>query len=67
MYNKKIVGALLVDISAGFVIDHNLLKKHMCYGFLTLAILWIQSYLSNRRGFSLMEASLMLQFDLIFE
>jgi hypothetical protein len=29
--------------------------------------LWIQSYLSNRRGFSLMEASLMLQFDLIFE
>jgi hypothetical protein len=48
--NKKIVGAVLLDFSAAFdIIDHYLwLRKHMCYGFSIPAILWIQSYLSNR-------------------
>jgi hypothetical protein len=48
--NIKIVGAVLFDFSAVFdIIDHNLLlKKCMCYGFSTSAILWILSYLSNR-------------------
>ena len=43
IYNKKIVGAVLLDFSATFeIIDHNLwLRKLMCYGFSTSAILWI--------------------------
>ena len=48
--DKMIVGAVLLDFSAGFdIIDHSLLlEKRMCYGFTPPAILWIKSYLSNR-------------------
>jgi hypothetical protein len=48
--NMKIVGAVLLDFSAALdIIDHNLLlRKRICYGFSTSAILWIQSHLSNR-------------------
>ena len=47
---KKIVGALLLDFSAAFdIINHNLLRKCMRYGFSPSAI----------SGFSLMEASRM--------
>ena len=53
--SKKIVGAVLLDFSADFDII-NLLRKRMCYGFSTSAILWIQSNLSKElRGFHLME------------
>ena len=34
--NKKIVGAVLLDFSAAFdIIDHDLLRKRMCYGYLS--------------------------------
>ena len=59
--NKKIVWAVLLDFSAAFdIIDHNLLlRKRMCYDFTTSALMWIQSYLSNRtQRISLMEASI---------
>jgi ABC-type Mn2+/Zn2+ transport system ATPase subunit len=48
--NKKIVVAVLLDFSAAFdIIDRNLLlRKRMCYGLSTSAILWIRSSLSNR-------------------
>ena len=55
--NKKIVGAVLLDFSAAFdIINHSmLLEKCTCYGF--TAILWIESYLSNRtQSVSLMVA-----------
>jgi hypothetical protein len=44
------MGDVLLDFSAAFdIIDHNLLlRKRICYGFTTSALLWIQSYLSNR-------------------
>ena len=50
MYDKMIVGAVLLDFSAAFdIIDHSLLmKKRMCYDFTHPAIMWIKSYLSNR-------------------
>lgn len=48
--NKKLVGSVLLDFSAAFdVIDHNLLlDKLSCYGFLSSAVTWMKSYLSNR-------------------
>ena len=48
--NKEIVGAVVSDLNAAFdIIDNNLLlRKSMCYGFSTSAILWIQIYISNR-------------------
>ena len=50
MYDKNIVGAVLLDFSVAFdIIDHHLLmEKHMCCGFTPPALLWIQCYLSNR-------------------
>jgi hypothetical protein len=46
--NMKIVRAVLLYFSAAFdIIDHNLLRKRMAYGFSTSAISFIQSYLSN--------------------
>ena len=50
IYDKKIVGAVLLDFRAAFdIIDHSmLLEKCMCCGFTPPAILWIKSYLSNR-------------------
>jgi hypothetical protein len=52
IYDKNIVGAVLLDFSSAFdIIDHRLLlEKCMCYGFIPRAtrILWIKSYLSNR-------------------
>ena len=49
IYDKKIVGAVLLDFSVAFdIIDHSLmLEKVMCYCFTPPAILWIKSYLSN--------------------
>ena len=58
--DKKVVEAVLLDISASFdIIDHSLLlEKCMCYGCTPRALLWINSYLSNRtEGVILMEAS----------
>ena len=48
--DNKIVGDVLLDVSAAFdIVDYNfLLVKRMCYGFSTSAISWIQSYISNR-------------------
>ena len=48
--NKKIVGTVLLDLSAAFdVLDHEiLLEKLICYGFEKSAIEWIKSYLANR-------------------
>lgn len=49
--NRHLVGAALLDGSAAFdIIDHNLLlQKLKCYGFSTTAILWLESYLTNRK------------------
>ena len=49
-----IVGAVLLDFSAAFdIIDHNmLLRKRMYCGFSTSAMLLIQSYLIELRGFN---------------
>ena len=48
--DKKIVVVVVLDFSAAFdIINHSLLlEKHKCYGFTSPAILWIESYLSNR-------------------
>ena len=56
---KKIVGAVLLDLSVAFhIIDRSLLmEQRMCYGFTPPAILWIKSCLTEHRGCSLMEAS----------
>ena len=50
MYDKKIVGAVLLDFSVAFdTIDHSLLlEKRMCYGFTPPALLGIKSYMSER-------------------
>ena len=57
---KKIVGAVLLDVSAAFdILDHSpLLAKRMCYGFTPPGILWIKSYLSNRTQRVLFNGSL---------
>lgn len=49
--NRHLVGAVLLDCSAAFdIIDHNLLlQKLKCYSFSTTAILWLESYLTNRK------------------
>ena len=49
--NTRIVGAVLLDLSAAFdVLDHKLLlNKLSCYGFEAAAVEWIQSYLSDRK------------------
>ena len=48
---KNLVGAVLLDFTAAFdIIDHGiLLKKLECYGFTESAILWMKSYLTNRK------------------
>ena len=48
---KKVVGAVLLDLSAAFdILDHKLLlNKLNCYGFETSAAEWIKSYLTNRK------------------
>ena len=47
MYDKMIVGAVLC--AAIEIIDHSLLlEKGMRYGFTPPAIMWINSYFSNR-------------------
>ena len=48
---KKLVGAVLLDFTAAFdIIDYELLiKKLECYGFSQSAILWLKSYLTNRK------------------
>jgi hypothetical protein len=48
MDNKMIVGAVLLDFSASFDVDHILLlKKLTCFGFESPAITWLEHYLSN--------------------
>lgn len=49
--NKMLAGAVLLDFSSAFdLIDHYLLLRKMkCYGFSQAALLWLQSYLENRR------------------
>ena len=48
---RKIIGVILLDFSAAFdIMDHELmLKKFKSYGFSQSALLWINSYLSDRR------------------
>lgn len=48
---RTIIGAILLDFSAAFdIMDHELiLRKLKCYGFSQSALLWIKSYLSDRR------------------
>ena len=47
----QLTGACLLDMSSAFdVVNHELLlKKLACYGFSEHIILWIKSYLSERR------------------
>ncbi len=49
--NKNLVGAVLLDFTAAFdIIDHSfLIVKLKCYGFNPTAILWLESYLTNRK------------------
>jgi hypothetical protein len=64
-----IVGAVLLDFSASFdVIDHNLLlKKHRRCGFASSALLWIESYISNRTKRVLVNGSLMqIQLSVVY-
>jgi hypothetical protein len=39
---REIMGAVLIDFSVAFDIDHSLLLEKMCFGFTPLAILWIE-------------------------
>ena len=50
MDQKKMVGAVAIDFTAAFdLIDHAMLiKKLECYGFSSSALLFVESYLSNR-------------------
>lgn len=49
--DKKIVGSVLLDLSAAFdILDHHvLLNKLCCYGFEPSAVAWIESYLTERK------------------
>lgn len=51
MEERKIIGVVMLDFTAAFdIIDHDLLlKKLEYYGFSRTALLWMESYLSDRR------------------
>ncbi len=48
---ERIIGVVFLDFSAAFdILDHDLLlEKLKCYGFSSAALLWINSYLSERK------------------
>ena len=48
---RKVVGAVLLDLSAAFdILDHKLLLNELsCYSFEASAAAWINSYLTNRK------------------
>jgi len=49
--DRRLVGAVMLDFSAASdVIDHSLLlNKLKCYGFGSVAMCWMESYLTRRR------------------
>lgn len=51
MEERKIIGVVMLDFTAAFdIIDHDLLlKKLEYYGFSRTELLWMESYLSDRR------------------
>ena len=53
MANKEHVIGVFMDLSKAFdTLDHQiLLKKLYCYGIRGTALLWFESYLSNRKQY----------------
>ena len=51
MDERKTIGVVMLDFTAAFdIIDHNLLlKKLEYYGFSRTALLWMESYLTDRK------------------
>lgn len=66
MNDRKLVGAVLLDFSAGFdVVYHELqLGKLKCYGFMSASLSWMERYLSSRRQNVFYNGSILYSKDL---